>query len=133
MGETFWLSVPHKSLAYDKQKPTGFFAERGSERFLRANERYKTALGVVVTNLTKKTKAEGGLLLDISANGMRIKSCSTFRIGDAVQVNIRNSAMLAEVIHVSQAYETVEVGLKLAQSLDREKLAKYFVQFQVAP
>jgi hypothetical protein len=92
--------------------------ERDAESYLRKHRRYKTAAAVLITNLTLKSKMVDGLLLNVSPNGMRIEACLTFRVGDAVRVDLRDSTVLAEVVHYSKVSERFDVGLKLAHSLD---------------
>ena len=97
----------------------------GPDICLRANPRYKTALAVLVTNLSRATQATQGLLLDVSTTGIRIETTSPFHIGDAVRVDLQDFMVLAEVVHYVAISERVEVGLKLVHSLDLEDLDRF--------
>jgi PilZ domain len=97
----------------------------GPESELRADPRYKTALAVLVTNLSRATQATQGLLLDVSTTGIRIEATSPFHIGDAVRVDLQDFMVLAEVVHYIVISERVEVGLKLVHSLDLEDLDRF--------
>jgi PilZ domain-containing protein len=95
------------------------------ERYGRAASRYKVLSAVLVTNLTQVTQKIQGWLLDVSTTGMRINAALPFSVGDAVRVDLAKFMVLAEVIHVASVSDTLEVGLKLIHSLDREQLDKF--------
>jgi PilZ domain len=97
----------------------------GPESCLRADPRHKTAMPVLVTNLSRATETTEGLLLDVSAAGMRIETTSPFHIGDAVRVDLQDFMVLAEVVHYAVISERAEVGLKLVHSLSREDLDRF--------
>ena len=97
----------------------------GPDICLRANPRYKTALAVLVTNLSRATQATQGLLLDVSTTGMRIETTSSFYIGDAVRIDLPNFILLAEVVHYAVISERMEVGVKLFHSLDKDDLERF--------
>jgi hypothetical protein len=95
------------------------------ESYVRADPRYKIVSAVLVTNLTQVTQTVQGSLIDVSTTGMRIDAALPFRVGDAVRVDLASFMVLAEVIHVTSASDTLKVGLKLIHSLDREQLDKF--------
>jgi len=95
------------------------------ESELRANPRHKAALTLLVTNLSRRTQATQGLLLDVSTTGMRIETTSSFYIGDAVRIDLPNFILLAEVVHYAVISERMEVGVKLFHSLDKDDLERF--------
>src|SRR5437764_15291410 len=79
----------------------------------RADRRCKSAAVVRLSNVSQGTEIVEGLLLDISARGMRIEAALPFSIGDAVRVDLPGSTVLGEVVHYSRAGTArVEVGLR---------------------
>jgi phage tail tube protein FII len=65
-----------------------------------------------------------GFLLDISTTGMKVDTDFSPRIGDQVRVDLPDFTVRAEVLHSVGIHGRVDVGLKLAQPLDREQLLK---------
>ena len=65
------------------------------------------------------------MLLDSSSSGMRIETPLSFRLGDSVRVEPGNHIVLGEIVHRSNGFVGVEVGLKLIHSLSSDNLATF--------
>jgi hypothetical protein len=65
-----------------------------------------------------------GFLLDISSTGMRVETDFSPKVGDQVRVDLPGFTVRAGVLHFAEIQGRFEVGLKLAQPLNREQLLK---------
>jgi len=96
--------------------------EAESDGYLRAHRRYRTAVTILITNLTRNATAVAGFLLDASATGMRIEASLPLLVGDVVRIDFGKVAVIGEVLHYAGVYGRLEVGLKLTKPLNREQL-----------
>jgi hypothetical protein len=87
----------------------------------RANPRFNSASVVLITNLSRATKAFQGLMLDLSTTGMRVETTLPFHIGDAVRVDLPNVTVLAEVVHYAVISKRAEVGLAITSKHRQSK------------
>src|SRR4051794_22894584 len=67
-------------------------ATREAETYLRANRRYKTSSGILITNLSRLSRTLPGVLLDFSTSGMRIET-------PLVRVEAGSHAVLGEDLY----------------------------------
>ena len=89
-----------------------------SER--RSSVRIQTAASAILKNLTKESQAEPAVILDVSTGGMRLESSLQVTLGDAVQVELPDSVLLAEVVY---SHDSI-IGIKLCHSLSRAILLR---------
>ena len=74
----------------------------------------------MVVNLTQKSRPECALIVDVSTGGMRLESSLTGTPGDALQIDLPYTVLLAETVYCSGR----TVGVKLYHSLSREELLR---------
>ena len=86
----------------------------------RSTVRIPTAALARVKNLTRNSEPEPALILDVSSAGMRFASSVIAIPGDALQIELPDTVLLAEAAYCSGSV----IGVKLCHSLSRLILLK---------
>ncbi len=91
----------------------------------RAMPRFKTANHGTVTNITRLTKQQTALILDMSRSGMKIETKLAVSPGDALRIDLPDSTLLAEAVYCERTLDKTVIGLKLFYTINNEQLRRY--------